>query len=517
MKNKIIGLFVCMLLIATAIPAVTSLQNDQINTATPGTSLESIAANWTETYKITAADGTVNDYFGHAISIYYDIAFIGAYNDDEIGFMAGSVYVYHQTGATWTQQTKLLASDGAANDRFGFCVDYKDDIAMIGAPGDEGYTGAVYVFTHTGNTWFEQQKLVAYDGATGDNFGCAVSLDGDTVVIGASGDDDLGTSSGSAYVYSWNGSSWIHIQKLYPSASGENFFGFSVSLSDDTVLIGAPSEGMHGFTYVFIRPGVDWILQQKFHGSSTEAYDVFGHAVCLDGDTAFIAAPWDDDQGDASGAVFIFTRDGNHWDQQAKLLASDGAENNVFGYSIAFSGDTALIGANCDDNGVSSGGVYVFTWDGANWTEQQKLLASDGAAEDNFCVSVSLEGNNAIIGADCDDDHGYNSGSAYVFSREGGAPGLTFNITGGLGVNLKITNNGTVKSTIADWQINVKGGILGKINKTINGTVDIPAGESKIVGTGLFFGLGPITIIAKVADEAKTAEGTYLFIFSIVK
>jgi len=516
MKKKILGLCFCMLLIATAVPAVTSFQHIPINATTLGTPLESAATSWMDDYKITTADGDVFDYFGHAVCIYYDLAVIGAYNDDN---MTGSVYVYHQTGSTWTQQAKLLASDRAAGDRFGTSVDFDDEIIMIGAPGDEGYTGAVYVFRYMGSTWIEEQKLIAFDGAPGDNFGCAVSLDGDTVVIGASLDDD---SRGSAYVYSWDGTSWIHIQKLYPSAAGEDNFGFSVSLLDDIALIGAPGEQLStGYVYVFVHPGVDWLLQEKFTGSNNEAYTCFGFSISLDGDgenyTAVIGVPWDWELGDASGSAFVFTRNiYQEWEQQAKLLASDGGENNVFGYSVAFSGDTALIGANCDDNGVESGGVYVFTSDGTNWIEQQKLLASDGESGDSFGGAVSIEADHALIGAVGDDEQGYMSGSAYVFSREG-APNIQFDIKGGLGVNLKITNNGTVKSTVADWQINVKGGILGLINKTVNGTIDIPAGGSETVGTGIFFGLGPITITAKVTDEEKTAEGTQFIILSMVK
>src|SRR5512137_450783 len=107
MKNKIIALFVCMLLIPAAVPVVTSFQPNPTNTAIPSTLMRSLAANWTEDYKITAADGSIEDFFGCAVSLYGDLAVIGAPHDDQ---WAGSVYVFHQTGATWTQQAKLLAS-----------------------------------------------------------------------------------------------------------------------------------------------------------------------------------------------------------------------------------------------------------------------------------------------------------------------------------------------------------------------------------------------------------------------
>jgi hypothetical protein len=260
------------------------------------------------------------------------------------------------------------------------------------------------------------------------------------------------------------------------------------------------------------------MLQQKLTASDGVASDRFGCSVSLSGDTALIGAEDEYDSLYLSGSAYVFTRSGTTWTQQAKLTAADAAAGDYFGSSVSLDGDTAFIGAYYGgDNGVDSGSAYVFTRSGTTWTQQAKLIASDGTYNDRFGSSVSLEGDTALIGAYFDDDNGDNSGSVYVFTKEGGTPGLTFDITGGLGINLKITNNGTPKSTSIDWQINVNGGMLGKISKTSNGTIDVPAGESRSVGTGLFFGLGLISITAKVADEEKTAEGIQIIIFSIVK
>jgi hypothetical protein len=194
----------------------------------------------------------------------------------------------------------------------------------------------------------------------------------------------------------------------------------------------------------------------------------------------------------------------------------DGGAGDYFGYSVFHSDDTALIGAyRDDDNGGDSGSVYVFTRIGNIWTQQAKLLASDGAAGDLFGSSVSLSGDTALIGADGDDDNGVDSGSAYVFTKSGAD--LTFNIAGGIGVKAEITNNGTSDAIDVLWQIHVEGGMLGMINKTVNGTIDISAGESVIVKTGLLLGFGTITITAKVADEEQTATGTQIIIYSMVK
>jgi hypothetical protein len=198
------------------------------------------------------------------------------------------------------------------------------------------------------------------------------------------------------------------------------------------------------------------------------------------------------------------------------LLASDGAAGDWFGTCVSLDGDTALIGSVLDDdNGGNSGSAYVFTRTGTTWTQEAKLLASDGAANDQLGCWVSLDGDTALIGAPFDDDNGKDSGSAYVFTKGGIDIGI--DITGGFGVNAVITNHELTNVTDVTWQIHVEGGILGRINKTMNGTIDIPVGGSKTVGTGLLFGLGPIAITVKVADYERTAKGTQFIIFSIVK
>ena len=162
--------------------------------------------------------------------------------------------------------------------------------------------------------------------------------------------------------------------------------------------------------------------QAKLTASDGAAYDYFGCSVAVSGDgsTAVIGAHGDDDIGNNSGSVYVFTRSGSSWTQQAKLTASDGASGDLFGYSVAVSGDgsTAVIGAHGDDDrGIDSGSAYVFTRSGSSWTQQAKLTASDGAASDLFgwSVAVSGDGSTAVIGAYYDDDRGSNSGSAYVF------------------------------------------------------------------------------------------------------
>jgi len=273
--------------------------------------------------------------------------------------------------------------------------------------------------------WSEMQKLLALDGAGYDNFGVSVSLDGDYALIGADKDDDKGIDSGSAYVFIRNGSFWDQEAKLLASDGAPNdYFGYSVSFDEDTAIIGAyghdDNGDLSGSAYIFTRTGNIWTQQAKLLASDGAQSDYFGYSVSLSGDTALIGAFRDDDNGYYSGSAYVFIRNGSFWDQEAKLLASDGAEWDNFGYRVFLDGDYALIGAPYDDeNGIQSGSAYVFKRTGTTWAQEAKLLASDGQSYDLFGRSVSLNEDYALIGAYGDDDNGADSGSAYVFKRTG--------------------------------------------------------------------------------------------------
>ncbi|HIH29034.1 MAG TPA: hypothetical protein HA260_04435, partial [Thermoplasmata archaeon] len=241
MKKKIIGLFVCMMLIATVIPVVTSVKNSVFNSTVPNTQQTSMAVNWTEMQKLLASDGTTNDFFGISVSIDGDTALIGAHNDSG----KGAAYVFTRTGTIWTQQARLLASDGAANDQFGYSVSLSGDTALIGAPTDDpvgSYSGSAYVFTRTGITWTQQAKLYDWNGAAYDFFGFSVSLfDANNAIIGEPFHEVNGhIAAGAAYVFFRTGTTWNYDSLFASDGAANDFFGYSVSLSGDTALIGAP-------------------------------------------------------------------------------------------------------------------------------------------------------------------------------------------------------------------------------------------------------------------------------------
>ena len=332
-----------------------------------------------------------------------------------------------QAGAdTSLEKAKLLASDGAASDYFGRSVSISGDYAIVGAGYDDDKgtdSGSAYIFRWDGTSWSQQQKLTASDGADSDFFGYSVSISGDYAIVGAYGDADNGSSSGSAYIFRWDGTSWSQQQKLLASDSNAgDRFGFSVSISDDYAIVGAAYDSdkgtRSGSVYIFKQDGASWSQQQKITASDGSALDIFGGSVSISGDYAIVGAFFDDDKGTDSGSAYIFKLSDTSWDQQAKLTASDGAASQIFGCSVSISGDYAIIGAyGYDGNGSSSGSAYIFRRDGTSWSQQQKLIASDGAASDYLGRTVSIGGNYAIVGAYGDDDKGTDSGSAYIFER----------------------------------------------------------------------------------------------------
>jgi hypothetical protein len=214
-------------------------------------------------------------------------------------------------------------------------------------------------------------KLLASDGAAGDYFGFAVAISGDYAIAGAYYDDDKGSGSGSAYIF-------------YRNQGGPN----------------------------------NWGQQAKLLASDGAPVDHFGHTVSISGNYAIVGSIFDDDNGNNSGSAYIFYRNEggpNNWGEQAKLTASDGASVDRFGESVSISGDNAIVGAPYKDS--YTGSAYMFKRNGKNWIQVEKLIASDAEAADFFSCSVFMNAHYAIVGANGNNDYGYNSGSAYVFEN----------------------------------------------------------------------------------------------------
>jgi hypothetical protein len=350
--------------------------------------------------------------FGSSVAIAGDTALVGAPGDDASDPYAGSAYVLVRGAARWSEQAKLTASDAAAFDYFGNSVAIAGDLAVIGAPGDDAGgadAGSVYVFARRRVAWSEQAKLTAADAAPGDQFGGAVAVAGDTIVVGAPGGD----GAGSVHVFVRSGASWVEQAEL----TGTEGFGSSVAVAGHTLVVGSPAAGA---AHVFVRSGAAWSEQARLT-SDGAGRDAFGFSVSVSDDTVVVAAIGNDAGGIEAGAVHVFVRSGARWSEQAKLTASDAAAAGHFGSSVAVSGDTIVVGATGDDaaGATDAGATYVFVRTGAVWSERAKLTSKDAAAFDYFGNSVAIAGETALVGAQGDDRAGSsNHGSAHVFSLD---------------------------------------------------------------------------------------------------
>lgn len=405
-------------------------------------------------YKINTSDADMYDYFGASVSISEDYAIAGCPFCDEGGYGGesdiGSVYIFKKDSSEWIEQVKLTASDPETYSEFGTSAAIYGDYAIVGAPyGDEGGyggesdIGSVYIFKREGALWTEQAKLIASDPEAYNEFGKSVALYGDYAIVGATFGDEGGYGGendiGSVYIFKRDGALWTEQVKLTASDATEyDAFGTSVSINGDYAIVGSPygDKGGYGGTsetgavYIFKRDGVLWTEQAKLTASDAESYDEFGASVSINGDYAIVGAPYGDEGGYGGvsdiGSVYVFKRDGALWTEQVKIIASDGEVSDHFGRSVSIDGKYAVVGAPRDDEDgyggeSNTGSVYIFKRDDALWTEYIKLTASDGKGNDCFGTSVSMSGAHSIVGAPYVDTGGYggaDAGAAYIFENK---------------------------------------------------------------------------------------------------
>lgn len=406
------------------------------------------APSWAQTEtKIVASDGAPRDWLGTGVSISGDTAIVGAPRHDAAGSDAGAVYIIQDTspGGDWSSFTekKITASDAAAGVAFGENVSIDGDTAIVGVNSDNDGTGAVYILedTSVAGDWssFSETKLTSSDAEVGDQFGKSVWIKGNSVIVGAMHDNMGGIRPGSAYVFLRTGGGWVEVAKLTASdASDLDFFGGSVAIDGDTALVGAFGDDDAGSTtgsaYVFrdTSAGGDWssFSETKLTASDGAALDSFGFRVSFRGSTAIVGAWGNDASVGDSGRAYIYqdTSAGGDWSSfsETKLIASDAAGGDLFGWSVDIDGNKAIVGAKFNDDVVvgdpgfgDSGSAYIFedTSAGGDWSSftETKIIASDAAADDQFGFSVSISGSTGIVGAKLDDDAGDRSGSAYIF------------------------------------------------------------------------------------------------------
>ncbi|MDY7108559.1 MAG: FG-GAP repeat protein [Planctomycetota bacterium] len=386
-----------------------------------------------EAAKLMPDDGHAGQFFGADVAVRGDVVLVGASYDVGSGAEAGAVYVYRRDGLTWIEEAKLLASDAEELDRFGSATAVDGTVALVGAWGDDdayqGHqscnSGAAYVFRRTGEGWVQEAKLLAPEPEWGDHVGYAVDLDGDIAVLGAPCDNDGGIVSGIVYVFRYEGGAWSCEATLnHPYPSAHDSFGYSVAVRGNRLMIGCTGDddfGMDaGSVFVFEHDGSGWVEQAKLRASDVQDCDEFGTAVDASGDLLVVGARWNDVYGPGSGSAYVFGFDGGQWPEEARLLASDGATEDQFGFAVATNGQAVVVGAHRDDDlGIDSGSVYIFRDDGAAWFEHAKLLASDGRADDRLGASLAYDGPVVVAGAPRHDLNGENAGAAYIYDDLG--------------------------------------------------------------------------------------------------
>jgi len=401
-----------------------------------------IAQPITESTKLTASNAMEGAAFGRSVSVSGEVALVGANNQGSSGPFffdgPGAAYVYRLVGSDWIETAEIPAPPtvtGLANG-FGFSVSISGDLALIGAPGDHdraSSAGAAYVFRFDGTQWNLETKITASDGARDDIFGTSVAIDGNTAIVGAP--QNTLTGPGWAYVYRYDGAQWVEETKLVaPDGGADDAFGSSVAVRGDVAAVGARNHGNTGLSfpdgagavYMFNFNGTSWDERDKLVpvDAPTGQKELFGSSVSID-ETASIVAIGTDaitfGPFPPTGSAYVFRDEGDGWLFDAKLIPEG---ITTLSKTVSISGDTILAGAwrewsvggGCPfPNICRSGSAYTFRFDGKNWNEHATLNASDIADGDNFGWSVALSGSAAFIGAWRDEDHGINSGSAYVF------------------------------------------------------------------------------------------------------
>jgi hypothetical protein len=427
-----------------------------------------------------ASTSDVYDQFGWSVALSGDTLAVGAdgedrasgggdgNQEDESARLSGAVYVFRRSGTVWQQEAYLKASNAEFGDGFGYRVTLSGDTLAVGAHDEDSASrgidgeqadnsatdsGAVYVFRRAGTSWQQEAYLKASNTGVDDSFGEDLALSGDTLAVGAQGedsasrgvdgdqDDDSVQDSGAVYVFRRAGTAWQQEAYLKASNTGEGEqFGATVALSGDTLAIGANFEdsgatGINGnqddasaprsgAVYVFRRASTSWQQEAYIKASNTGIEDFFGDSLALSGETLAVGAygedsvsqgvdgNQDDNTAERSGAVYVFRRSGTDWQQEAYLKASNAGADDFFGYSVALASDTLAVGAMGEDStaaGVNgdqgdnsaerSGAVYVFRRSGATWRQEFYLKASNTGVDDHFGQSVALSDDTLVAGA----------------------------------------------------------------------------------------------------------------------
>eukprot|EP00730_Choanoeca_flexa_P015028 TRINITY_DN6787_c0_g2_i1.p1 TRINITY_DN6787_c0_g2~~TRINITY_DN6787_c0_g2_i1.p1 ORF type:complete len:483 (+),score=116.27 TRINITY_DN6787_c0_g2_i1:364-1812(+) len=388
----------------------------------PGSMLRFDASAAVE-HKLSANDAARQDKFGFALALSDSVLVVGAYSNADNGANSGSAYVFepNATGA-FVQISKLLASDGTLDDQFGYAVAGDRNMAVVGAFRHASSAGAVYVFEKNASGQYAQvEKLVASNSAAGDRFGQAVAADNGVIVVGAHRQDGNGAEAGMVYVYEKSSATkrYAETKLIAKDAEAGAYFGWSVAVDNDIIVVGASRDSANGSAsgaaYVFERNNSGGFEQiAKLVASDAQANDQFAYSIAISNGVVVIGAYEEDTKGDNAGAAYVFERSvTGAYAQLAKLVASDGKADINFGWSVGVSNGVILVGTSVP---AGPGSVYVFARTSTgSFNQTRQLSASDGANFDRYGASLAVYGDKAAIGAYNDGDKGPGTGAVYVY------------------------------------------------------------------------------------------------------
>jgi hypothetical protein len=363
-----------------------------------------------ETFKLTAG---ASKEFGRSVAVNGDTMVIGDPSQ-------GAAYVFEYDGTNWTQQEPPL-TPGSNGSNFGWSVAISGDTVAVGAPNEQFYAGSVYVFRRVGGSWNEDPDSPLTASAL--TFGWSLAFEGSTLVVGTA-------IANSAYVFNLDGKDWP-LEEATLTARDSEFgdrFGWSVAVNGARVVVGAPrDESTAGSAYVFDfdEEAWKWLETKKLTASDKAEHDDFGFSVAIHQDTVVVGAPKNTSKEVSNpGAVYVFNHDGTNWTQQeTPLTASDSADYDQFGYSVAIKDSILLVGAPFDPDpnyGPNApGAAYVFEAEGNSWSKEDKLTASeagDPPDKDQFGLAVAINGTTLVVGAILADAEIEEAGAAYVFT-----------------------------------------------------------------------------------------------------
>ncbi len=390
------------------------------------------STEWAQTQKLTAPDGQRFDEFGRSVAIDGNTAVVGAFGENTGGDNAGALYVYTRNRGAWKQQAKLTLLNPSPEQQLGLHVSLDGDTIASGV-GDEdelgNLTGSVRIFERRRGVWSEQAKIVAPNGKANESFGVPVIpvVRGDLLAVGDfSAPVDGVENAGAVYVFRRQGQQWLPLGKITaPKPRRNALFGYNLDLSDKYLAINARSEHLSGSTlhsvvYAYERVGSRFVLRDRIALRDVDGtpIDFLVESLAISGDRVVAGAPFSDAFGTFSGAAYVFKRRGTRWIKQQTLAASDADLNDLFGISVAIDRRTIVIGAwgDKDDSGeLFQGAAYVFSERDGHWRQVSKLRAADGTSTDGFGQAVAVSGQNAISGAASGVGNEPDSGAAYIF------------------------------------------------------------------------------------------------------